>query len=179
MKESKEMADLLAKHYASVFKQEVLPMEEVTQLYQGDSPLLTTEFSEAFVRQQLSRLRETLATGPDGIHARLLKRTCLFISEALSDVFNSLLQATKVPKIWMDSHITPTYKPGKVKSEPAAYRPIGVTCTLGRVFEKRINTAIDCHLERNGLIHDSFIHMLTRILENKQKNLKYTLFCFF
>ena len=55
----------------------------------------------------------------------------------------------------MDSFITPTYKPGKVKTDPAAYRPIGVTCTLGRVFERGINDAIDCHLERNSLIHDS------------------------
>ena len=45
VKESKEMADLLANHYSSVFNKEVLPMEEVTQLYQGDSPLLTTEFT--------------------------------------------------------------------------------------------------------------------------------------
>ena len=43
------MADLLAEHYSTVFKTEVLPMEEVRQLYQGDSPLLDTHFSEAFV----------------------------------------------------------------------------------------------------------------------------------
>ena len=155
VKDSKEMANLLADHYASVFKKEVLPMQEVGQMYQGESPLLETQFSEAFVRLQLSRLRETLATGPDGIYSRLLKRTCIFISEALSDTFNLLLQHSKVPLIWMDSHITPIYKPGKVKTEPKAYRPIGVTCTLGRVFERRINQAIDWHLERNGLIDDS------------------------
>ena len=127
MNDSKEMADLLAKHYVTVFKKEVLPMQEVSQMYQGDSPLLDTQFSEAFVRLHLSRLRETLATGPDGIYARFLRRTCIFISEALSDTFNALLQHSKVPLIWMDSHITPIYKPGKVKTEPAAYRPIGVT----------------------------------------------------
>ena len=130
-------------------------MEEVKQLYEGDSPLLSTEFSEAFVRLQLSRLREDLATGPDGIHARLLKRICIYISEALADTFNSLLHHTKVPPVWMDSHITPTYKPGKKKTDPAGYRPIAVTCTLGRIFERRINTAIDYHLESNNLIHDS------------------------
>ena len=82
------------------------------------------------MRLQLSQLRETLATGPDQIHARLLKRTCIYISEALADVFNSLIEHTKVPLVWMDSIITPTYKPGKVKTQPGAYRPIGVTCTL-------------------------------------------------
>ena len=41
------------------------------------------------------------------------------------------------------------------KNEPAAYRPIGVTCTLGRVFEMKTNQAIDYHLESNGLIDDS------------------------
>ena len=49
VKKSKEMANLLAKHYSSVFKVEILPMQEVSRVYQGDSPLLTTEFSEAFV----------------------------------------------------------------------------------------------------------------------------------
>ena len=48
-------------------------------LYEGDSPLLDTVFTEAFVRQQLSKLRETLATGPDGIYARLLKKSCIYL----------------------------------------------------------------------------------------------------
>ena len=155
VKDPEEMANLLAQHYSSVFKKEILPMEEIVQLYHGDSPLLNTEFTEAFVRLQLSRLRETLATGPDGIHSRLLRRTCLFTSDALADIYNSLLQLTKVPKVWLDSHITPIFKPGKDKSQPAAYRPIGVTCTLGRVFERRLNTAIDRHLETESLIDDS------------------------
>ena len=153
--DSQQMAELLATHYSSVFQQEVLPMEEVRQLYEGDSPLLDTVYTEAFVRQQLSRLRETLATGPDGIYARLLKRICIYVSEALANIFNSLLQHSKVPPVWLDSHITPIYKPGKVKTDPAGYRPVGVTSTLCRVFEKRINTAIDHHLESNGLIDDS------------------------
>ena len=110
VKGSKEMANLLAEYYASVFKEEVLPMQEVGQLYQGDSPLLETQFTEAFVRLQLSRLRETLATGPDGIYSRLLRRTCIYTSEALSDTFNSLLEHSKVPPIWMDSHITPIFR---------------------------------------------------------------------
>jgi hypothetical protein len=155
VKESKEMADLLAEHYSSVFKKEVLPMQEIKQLYEGDSPLLETQFTEASVRLQLSRLRETLATGPDGIFLSLLKRICIYISETLADIFNCLLQQSKVPLIWLDSHITPTHKPGKSKINPASYRPIGVTCTLGRVFERQINHAIDCHLERNNLINDS------------------------
>ena len=153
--DSEQMAELLAQHYSSVFKTEVLPMEEMSQLYEGDSPLLDTDFSEAFIRLQLSKLREDLATGPDRIHARLLKHICIYISEALADTFNSLLHHAKVPPVWMDSHITPTYKPGKKKTDPAGYRPISVTCTLGRVFEKRINTAIDFHLESNNLIDDS------------------------
>ena len=49
MKESKEMAALLAKHFSSVFKVKVLPTEEVSQVYHGDSSLLTTEFSKAFI----------------------------------------------------------------------------------------------------------------------------------
>ena len=118
--DAKQMAKLLAKHYSTAFKQEVLPMEEVRQIYQRDSPLLDTHCSEAFVRLQLSRLRETLATGPDGIYPRLLKRICIHISEALADVFNSLLHHSKVPPVWLDSHITPIYKPGKMKTEPAS-----------------------------------------------------------
>ena len=77
--DSQEMAELLATHYSSVFQPEVHPMEEVRQLYEGDSPLLDTVFTEAFVRQQLSKLLETLATGPDGIYARLLKKSCIYL----------------------------------------------------------------------------------------------------
>ena len=54
VKDSEEMADLLAQHYSIVFREEVLPMQEICQLYNGDSPLLHTQFTEAFVRLQLS-----------------------------------------------------------------------------------------------------------------------------
>ena len=57
--------------------------------------------------------------------------------------------------MWLDSHITPIYKPGRVKTDPAGYRPVGVTNTLCRIFEKRINDVIDHHLEENCLIDDS------------------------
>ena len=89
-------------------------MEEVRQIYQRDSPLLDTHCSEAFVRLQLSRLRETLATGPDGIYPRLLTRICIHISEALADVFNSLLHHSKVPPVWLDLHITPIYRVSRI-----------------------------------------------------------------
>ena len=74
--DSKKMANLLAQHYVSVFKTEILPMQEVRQMYKGGSPLLKTELTEAFVRLQLSWLRETLSTGPDEIYSRLLRRLC-------------------------------------------------------------------------------------------------------
>ena len=44
VKDTEEMADLLAQHYSSVFRTEALPMEEISQLYIGDSPLMDTKF---------------------------------------------------------------------------------------------------------------------------------------
>ena len=44
MKDTVEMADLLAQHYSSVFRTEALPMEEISQLYIGDNPLMDTKF---------------------------------------------------------------------------------------------------------------------------------------
>ena len=42
-----------------------------------------------------------------------------------------------------------------MKTDPAGYRPVGVSSTLCRVFKKRINGAIDHHLEEKCLIDDS------------------------
>ena len=42
-----------------------------------------------------------------------------------------------------------------MKTDPAANRPIAVTYTLGRLFEKKINSAINFHIESNKLIYDS------------------------
>ena len=67
----------------------------------------------------------------------------------------SLIKDSKVPTFWLDLLITPIYKPGKVKTDPAGYRPVGVSSTLCRVFKKRINGAIDHHLEEKCLIDDS------------------------
>ena len=70
-------------------------------------------------------------------------------------MFNSLLEKTKVPRVWLLSNIMATLKPGKTKTDVTGYRPIGLTCILSRVFEGRLGKAMDKHLEDNKLLDRS------------------------
>ena len=75
------------------------------------------------------------APGPGYINAWALKSGKCAIGTHLQIIFNDCIQEKIFPTILKDAHITPYFKRGDV-SVLTNYRPISVTPTLTKVFER-------------------------------------------
>ena len=73
----------------------------------------------------LKSLKLGKATGPDAINNHVLKELAQPLSFPLSDLFNFSLTSGKVPLIWKEANVTPTFK----KDDPSVVpnnRPISL-----------------------------------------------------
>ena len=62
-----------------------------------------------------------------------------------------MLQSNTVPDNWKLAHVIPIFKKGS-KGDPSNYRPVSLTCVIGKLFERLIKKTICDHLERNCLL---------------------------
>ena len=72
----------------------------------------------------------------------------------LAIIYNRLLEEGMVPNIWRMANVCPIFKKGS-KGDPANYRPVSLTCVVGKVMESLIRDKIVEHLERHKLIRPS------------------------
>jgi exonuclease III len=110
--------------------------------------------SEAEVFSIIESLCPKNSAGWDGISTKVLKKISLLIVTPLTHIINaSLLQGT-FPDNLKISVITPIYKKGD-KSDPANYRPIAITSSVSKVFEKIFLVRLEDHFERHNLLCDN------------------------
>ncbi|ESO12894.1 hypothetical protein HELRODRAFT_62922, partial [Helobdella robusta] len=78
------------------------------------------------------------APGPDQITYNILKKLPSLTLQALEKAFNHIWTQADVPNEWHEALVFPIPKPGKSKINPENYRPISLTNTLCKIFEKLI-----------------------------------------
>ena len=99
-------------------------------------------------------MNEFLAPGPDGLPPKLLKVVKNEIAEPLRLLFGKSMDDGRIPDDWRDSHVTPFFKKGS-KGDPGNYRPVCLTCGIGKIMERIVKSEIDGHIEKNGLLSKS------------------------
>lgn len=73
-----KMAELLNSFFCSVFtREDVSNLPEAEQLFEGDEPLVTSDFTEEKVRVKLLKLKQNSAPGPDRLWPRVLHKHVL------------------------------------------------------------------------------------------------------
>ena len=75
------------------------------------------------------------ASGPDGIHNRILCKGAAQLAYPLGDLFNASLNLCAVPSSWKMSNVCPIFKGGD-PSIPSNYRPVSLLNTIEKVLEK-------------------------------------------
>ena len=83
---------------------------------EGDSSLFPRfVVSTDVVYKKLSSLNPTIAQGPDGVPAWLLKENANCLSKPITDIFNCSFQEGRLPPTWKKPDIIPfpKEKPGK------------------------------------------------------------------
>ncbi|XP_078585907.1 uncharacterized protein LOC144867713 [Branchiostoma floridae x Branchiostoma japonicum] len=121
----KEKAEALGDQFSSVFTKEDLDTRP-TLGNPVTPPNSQLHISVAGVAKQLSDLNPNKATGPDGLHPRLLKTVSTQIAPVLQSIFTQSLATGDVPEDWRSSNISPIFRKGD-KSLPSNYRPVSLT----------------------------------------------------
>ena len=150
--DSKEMAELLADQYDSVFSK---PSPEPQFLNPNVSQTIQEiNITPEEIIDAIKELRPSSASGPDGVPAILLRNCSTELALPLSILWREIFQSSNIPEKLKFSLIPPIHKGGS-KSEPANYRPVALTSHIIKVLEKVVRNKLVDFLESNGHMNDN------------------------
>ena len=104
------------------------------------------------VETAITKLKNNLCAGPDGLPPLFFKRVKDTIAFPLTLMFTQLLSVACVPKIWKQALITPVHKKGPT-NVLTNYRPISITCVPCKLLERVVSGKIYSHLMHNNILH--------------------------
>ena len=102
-----------------------------------DECLTDIEITEQIIIDSIQELSSTSAVGPDGVPSSLLLKCAAELARALKEMFPQSLTHGFIPPLLKRAAITPVSKSG-TKTSPSNYRPISLTSTIIKIFERII-----------------------------------------
>jgi hypothetical protein len=129
-----ELAKNLNEGFHSVWN--TIPQPDISRFIKEISNPENCIFTHRIIINNLEKLNKS-ATGPDGLSAKLLKSSSLEIADIILELFCNYIKHSFVPTQWKFANITPIPKVEHPK-EWEDYRPISVTSSLSKVFERII-----------------------------------------
>ena len=103
------------------------------------------------MHKHLYNINSNKASGPDGIHGKVLKNCSESLAYPLSLLLKVSYNTGSLPKEWKLANVVPIHKKGS-KDDIKNYRPISLTCLVMKIFERilkeefllRTSHLIDC-----------------------------------
>lgn len=111
------------------------------------------QVSQHEVKRAVFSLKNTNATGIDGIALQYIKDSLPITLPHISTVINTSIANEVFPEIWKHAIIKAFHKSGD-KEEPSNFRPISLLPVLSKILEKVISFQLIDYLESNKLIND-------------------------
>ena len=102
-------------------------------------------------KKELLSLNINKSSGPDKINSRILIELAEYIAGPIAFLFNMTMNHGVLPRDWKRAFVTPIYKKGS-RSHAENYRPISLTCILGKIMEKFVREKVMTHLLENKLL---------------------------
>lgn len=154
VEKDEDMVELLNKQFSSVFTREKLGDFGLGNISSSFEVLENINIEPEVIRKHILDLKVGKATGPDEIHARVLKEGIDSVTEALTLIFTRSLRFVEIPQDWKLANVVPIFKKGR-KDDVSNYRPVSLTCIVCKILEKIVKGSISEHLDQYGLIKDS------------------------
>ena len=151
------MADVFNDYFSSVFTNENMhniPMADNTQVINKNCSLEYVEINQERIVKAMSTLKSNKAAGVDGMNSSFIKGCAYGIIRPLELIFKKSMELGEIPADWKKANISVIFKKGS-KKEPSNYRPVSLTCHLGKILERIIKEDIVRYLETNKLIFES------------------------
>ena len=153
--------------FSSVYVQEnsdSMPYFPTKSLNQINALLIT----EGDLLQKLSQLNISKTTGPDKIHAWILKEGRFGLCKPLLMLFNLSLKCGILPTGWKQAFVTPIFKKGSWY-DPNNYRPVSLTSQVCKVLESLVSERMTQFFMRHKLItqHQHGFTINWKILSDK------------
>ena len=104
-------------------------------------------------RHAIRNIKNTFATGPDGISYLHHKHLCPHPIRAFRDILNLSLTNNSIPNIWKLAKIIPIRKPNKSHTEPASDRPVSLLCNPSKILERQLLNNITTHINLSPSQH--------------------------
>ena len=151
------MANILNEFYATVFTKERLsnmPVASEEALGGREVGLQDIEVKEEDILEAVGKLQENKAAGVDGVNSTFLKGIIGGVVKPLAILFRETMNRGEMPGDWKKANVVAIFKKG-TKKDPGNYRPVSITCQIGKMMERVIKSQIVEYLEGNGIIYDS------------------------
>uniref|UniRef100_A0A1I8BSL6 Reverse transcriptase domain-containing protein n=1 Tax=Meloidogyne hapla TaxID=6305 RepID=A0A1I8BSL6_MELHA len=151
-------------HFAVVFSRAFnnVPVHTIPQFPINNTNTITDiDFDIISVSNLLKTSPNKNSTSPDGIPFKFLRHCYLPLSPIITEIFRVSLDSGTPPSQWKHSIVTPIYKKGN-KHDLNNYRPISLTSTLSRTFERILVSGILQFLFTNNLISEHQFGFLPR-----------------
>ena len=152
-KDDASCAEVFNTFFASVFTEE--PIDTLPSL-PPHTELRLNDFTISIdsVLHVVKNLHNHSSPGPDGISNPLIKEGGLPLITLLVTFFRLMLDMAVLPSEWKCAIITPIFKKGS-RTDCKNFRPISLTCTLCKVFERLLKDAMLTFLLENNLLGES------------------------
>ena len=92
-----------------------------------------------------------MATGLDGLTARLLKDAAPVIAKPITFLVNLTISTGVIPSEWKDARVTPIFKSGE-RNDENNYRPISVLPLVSKVMERAVQVQFLAFLTVHDLL---------------------------
>lgn len=117
---------------------------------------LDIKISETEISNAISSIKPNKAAGLDNITNNMLKSGQFLLLPSLHKMFNFCLTYGEYPESWAKGYLIPLFKAND-RSDPNNYRGITITASLGKLFNKILDTRLQKFLDKNHIIDDSQI----------------------
>jgi len=91
---------------------------------------------------------------PDEMHLQVLRELAHEVAKPLSIIFGKSWQSGEVPTDWKRGNIILFFEKSK-KEDPENYKPVSLTCVLGKILEQIVLETMLMHLEKKEAVGDS------------------------
>ena len=141
MENSKSIADRINLFYIESCTN-IAPLSEIKYQVRNNPNTMVLRYTEPVeLYNVMNGLKNTSATGPDGIPVGVVKFCASILAAPLSEIVNRAFDGGIFPDQLRLANIIPVFKKGD-KRDISIYRPIALSSVLAKVFEKVILSRI-------------------------------------